>query len=135
MDFKVVFSGFVMVIFGLYLISLLVITILNKKIAVNYFSSFASSARAHYLEQIMRLIVGISMLFFSKSMLYAQFFALFAWIIIITTIVLILIPWTWHHKLGKRVIPMTIQNLEFYALLASIFGVFILYCVIRPLVD
>jgi hypothetical protein len=135
MDFKVVFSGFVIVFFGLYLISLLVITILNKKIAVNYFSSFASSARAHYLEQIMRLIVGISMLFFSKSMLYAQFFALFAWIIIITTIVLILIPWTWHHKLGKRVIPMTIQNLEFYALLASIFGVFILYCVIRPLID
>ena len=90
-------SGSVMVIFGLYLISLLVITILNKTIAVSYFSSFASSARAHYLEQILRLIVGMAMLSFSKSMLYAQFFELFAWIIILSTIVLILIPWTWHN--------------------------------------
>lgn len=133
MDYKLMLSGSVMVIFGLYLISLLVITILNKTIAVSYFSSFASSARAHYLEQILRLIVGMAMLLFSKSMLYAQFFELFAWIIILSTIVLILIPWTWHNELGKRVIPLTIRNLKFYAVSASIFGVFILYCVINPM--
>lgn len=135
MDYKLVLSGSIMVIFGLYLISLLVITILNKTIAASYFSSFASSARAHYLEQILRLIVGMAMLSFSKSMLYAQFFELFAWIIILSTIVLILIPWTWHSKLGKRVIPLTIRNLKFYAVSASIFGVFILFCVIEPMLE
>ena len=133
MDYKVILSGCVMVVFGLYLISLLIITIVNKKIAVNYFSSFASSARAHYLEQMLRLIVGTSMLLFSKSMLYAQFFEMFAWIIILSTIALILIPWTWHNKLGKRVIPLTIRNLKFYAVSASIFGIFILYCIINPM--
>ena len=133
MDYKLLLSGSVMVIFGLYLISLLGITIFNKAIAVSYFSSFASSARAHYLEQVLRLIVGLAMLSFSKSMLYAQFFQLFAWIIIISTIVLILIPWTWHNKLGKRVIPLTIKNLKFYAVSASVFGVFILYCVVGPM--
>ena len=135
MDYKLILSGSIMVIFGLYLISLVVITIFNKTIAVSYFSSFASSARAHYLEQILRLIVGMSMLSFSKSMLYARFFELFAWIIILSTIVLILIPWTWHNKLGKRVIPLTIRNLKFYAVSASIFGVFILYCVINPMLE
>lgn len=135
MDYKLVLSGSVMVIFGLYLISLLVITISYTTLAVSYFISFASSARAHYLEQILRLIVGMSMLSFSKSMLYAQFFELFAWIIILSTIVLILTPWTWHNKLGKRVIPLTIRNLKFYAVSASIFGVFILYCVIRPMLE
>jgi hypothetical protein len=135
MDYKAILSGTVMVIFGLYLISLLIITILNKKVAVSYFSSFASSARAHYLEQILRLIVGMSMLAFSKSMLYGQFFEIFAWIIILSTIVLILIPWTWHNKLGKWVIPLTIRNLKFYAVSASIFGVFILYCVIKPMLE
>ena len=133
MDYKVLLSGGVMVFFGLYLVSLLFITIFNRKKAISYFSSFASSARAHYLEQILRLIVGISMLSFSKSMLYAQFFEMFAWMLVLSTVVLILIPWTWHNKLGKRVIPLTIQNLKFYAIFASIFGVFILYCVINPM--
>lgn len=133
MNYKVILSGSVIVIFGLYLIGLLIITILNKKIAVSYFSSFASSARAHYLEQILRLIIGVSMLSFSKSMLYARFFEIFAWIIIFSTIVLILIPWTWHNRLGKRVIPLTIQHLNFYAVSASILGAFILYCVISPM--
>lgn len=75
------------------------------------------------------------MLSFSKSMLYTQFFELFAWIIIISTIVLIVIPWRWHNRLGKSVIPLTIKNLKFYAISASIFGVFILYCVIRPMLE
>ena len=135
MNYVVVLSGCVMVIFGLYLISLSIIAFWNKKIAVNYFSSFASSARAHYLEQILRLIVGMSMLSFSKSMLYARFFEMFAWIIILSTVLLMLIPWTWHNKLGKRVIPLTIQNLKFYAVSASIFGIFILYCVIHPMLE
>lgn len=133
MNYIRILSGSVIVIFGLYLISLLIITILDKTVAVSYFSSFASSARAHYFEQIMRLIVGISMLSFSRSMLYAQFFEIFAWIIIISTIVLTLIPWTWHNKLGKWAIPLTIRNLKFYGVSASIFGVFILYCVIQPM--
>lgn len=133
MDYKAILSGSVTIIFGLYLIILLIITILNKKVAVSYFSSFASSARAHYLEQILRLIAGISMLSFSKSMLFAQFFEILAWIIVISTIVLILTPWTWHNKLGKWAIPLTVRNLNFYAVSASIFGVFILYCVIRPM--
>lgn len=124
-----------MIMFGLYLIGLLIITMLNKEVAVGYFSSFASSARAHYLEQLLRLIVGISMLLFSKSMVYAQFFEMFAWIIVLSTIVLILIPWTWHNKLGKWAIPLTIRNLRFYAVSASILGVFILYCVIKPMLE
>lgn len=135
MNLNEILTGSVMVIFSLHLISLLIITIINKKIAVSYFSSFASSARAHYLEQIVRLIVGMSMLSFSKSMLYAQFFEIFAWIIILSTIVLILIPWTWHHRLGKWAIPFTIRNLKFYVVSASIFGVFILYCVIKPMLE
>jgi hypothetical protein len=135
MDKKEILSGSIMVMFGLYLIGLLVVTVLNKKTAVRYFSSFASSARAHYLEQVVRLIIGISMLTFSKSMLYPQFFEIFAWIIILSTVVLIVIPWTWHNKAGKWAIPLTIRNLKFYAVSASIFGVFLLYCVIKPILE
>lgn len=122
-----------MVLLGIYLISLPIITLLKKEMAVRYFSSFASSARAHYLEQVLRLIVGWSMLSFSPSMLFAQFFEMFAWILIVSTVVLIVVPWTWHNKLGKRVIPLTIRNLKFYAGSAALLGVFILYCIFQPM--
>ena len=133
MDFKTILSGTVIVLFGLYLVSLLILTILRKEDAVSYFSSFASSAKAHYLEQVLRLIVGIAMLTYSKSMLYEHVFQIFAWTLILSTIVLLFIPWTWHNKLGKWVIPVTIRNLKFYALSAALLGGFILYCVIRPM--
>ena len=94
-------AGSITTIFGLYLISLLIITLLNKERAINYFSSFASSAKAHFFEQVLRLTVGISVLFFSESMLYSKGFEIFGWIVIISTIILILTPWTWHHKFGK----------------------------------
>ena len=128
-------AGSITTIFGLYLISLLIITITNKEKAVNYFSSFASSAKAHFLEQSLRLIVAISILIFSKSMLYSLGFEIFGWIIIISTIILILMPWTWHNKFGKWAIPFTIRNLYFYAVSASIFGIFILYCIVKPMLE
>ena len=128
-------AGSITTIFGLYLISLLIITLLNKERAINYFSSFVSSAKAHFFEQVLRLTVGISVLFFSESMLYSKGFEIFGWIVIISTIILILTPWTWHHKFGKWAIPFTIRNLNFYAVSAAIFGMFILYCISKPMLE
>ena len=125
-------TGGIVVIFGLYLISLLFISLWNKSVAIRYFGSFASSAKAHYLEQLLRLIVGVSFIIFSKFMLFSKMFNFFGWIIVLTTIVLLLTPWKWHHNFGKWAIPFTIRNLVFYTISASLFGVFILICVLKP---
>ncbi|NER12464.1 hypothetical protein GWK08_03350 [Leptobacterium flavescens] len=120
-------------IFGIYLISLFVLTLVSKGVAVKFLSSFASSARAHYLEQLLRLIVGGSVLYYSADMLYPVIFKFFGWIVLATTIVLILTPWTWHHKFGQWAIPFAIRNIVFYSISAAIMGIFILYCVFKPL--
>ena len=128
-----IITGSIVVIFGLYLIGLLVISLWNKTLAIRYFSSFASSAQAHYLEQLIRLIVGGSLIFFSDNMLFTSIFYYFGWIVVLTTIVLLLTPWKWHHNFGKWAIPFAIRNLNFYAISALFLGLFILYCVLKPL--
>ena|SRR5690606_33314514 len=133
LQYKVILSGIVVISFGVYLLSLFVITILKRQVAVSYFSSFASSAKAHYVEQALRLLVGTSLVSFSGSMLFSEYFRIFGWIIVVSTIVLIFTPWRWHNKLGERLIPLTIRNINVYAVSASVLGAFILYAAVCPL--
>ena len=125
--------GFIIFFFGIYLISLLALTFVYKRYAVSYFSAFASSQKLHLIEQFFRMVIGIALYIFSTSMLFPQFFRMFGLIIITSTLVLIIFPWTWHNKIGKKVIPLTIKYLPYYAFSAAIFGTFILYAVFKPL--
>ena len=127
-------SGIITILFGLYLISLLIITLVKKQWVINYLSSFAGSAKAHYLEQLLRLIVGLALLVYSGEMLFPDAFRLFGWVIIVTTILLLIMPWKWHNRFGKWAIPFVTRNLSLYAVSAAIMGLVMLYCVIAPLI-
>jgi hypothetical protein len=48
-------AGAILVAFGLFLISLAVVVFAKPVVAERFFMSFASSARAHYTEQVVRL--------------------------------------------------------------------------------
>lgn len=130
----VILAGTITILLGLYLISLLIVTLLRKKSAIIYFSSFASSAKAHYLEQLLRLIAGLGLLIYSEKMLFPELFGILGWALIAPSILLLITPWKWHNKFGEWAIPFTIKNLILYSVSASIMGLVILYCVIVPLV-
>ena len=124
-------SGIVVVGFGLYLIGLAVVIALKPLLAERFIKSFATSARAHYTEQAARLTVGAGLVIFAPSMWYPKLFEGFGWLIIITTVGLLLVPWQWHNKFGRWAIPLAIRHLKLYALGASALGAFILYAVSR----
>lgn len=129
-----ILAGIITTLFGLYLITLLIATLLRKKSAINYFSSFASSAKAHYSEQLLRLIAGLGLLIYSDNMLLPNLFGIVGWALIATSILLITTPWKWHNKFGEWAIPFTIRNLILYAVSASIIGFAIIFCIIAPLI-
>ena len=64
-------------------------------------------------------------------MLFSYFFSFFGWLIVGTTVGLLLIPWQWHHKFGEWAIPLAIRHLKLYAIGAFALGMFILYAVLR----
>ena len=126
-------SGMVVLFFCIFLIGLAIVIVMKPQRAKQFLSSYASSARAHYTEQIARLIVGISIVVLAPSMWYSNLFNLFGWILIVTTIGLLLIPWQWHHKFGEWAIPLTLRYMKFYALGAFLLGALILYSLYRVL--
>ena len=124
-------SGIVVVGFGLYLIGMAVVIALKPRLAERFLKSFASSARAHYTEQTVRLFVGAAIVIVAPSMWYTDLFRVFGWLIIVTAVGLLLIPWQWHHQFGTWAIPLAIRHLKLFAIGASALGTLILYGVSR----
>ena len=101
-------SGILVVGFGAFLVGLGIVIAINPLLAERFLKSFASSARAHYTEQASRLVAGVAIVIFAPSMWFPDLFMLFGWLIIVTTLGLLLIPWQWHNKFGEWAIPLAI---------------------------
>ena len=128
----VLLSGIVVVAFAFFLLGLAILIFVNPVVAERFLNLFASSARAHYIEQLSRLIVGFAIVVFSPSMWLSPVFHLFGWIIVATAIGLLLVPWHWHHRFGKWAIPLAIRHMKLIAAGAFTLAVFILCGVSRP---
>ena len=123
-------AGAVVVAFGLFLIALAGAVFAKPALAQRFFMSFASSARVHYVEQVLRLLIGTSLVVLSPAMWQGNVFWLVGWAIVVSSVVLLLIPWQWHHQLGERVLPMIVRHMRLYAIALFAFGALLLYGVL-----
>jgi hypothetical protein len=116
----------VVVLFALFLVGLAVVTFAKPAVAERFFSAFASSARTHYTEQVFRLLIGASLVVLSPAMWQANLFRIVGWIIVVSSVGLLLIPWQWHHRFGQRVMPFVLRHLRLYAIGLLAFGFLLL---------
>lgn len=123
-------AGAVVAAFGLFLIALTGAVFAKPALAQRFFMSFASSARAHYVEQVLRVLIGTSLVVFSPAMWQGYVFWLVGWAIVVSSVALLLIPWQWHHQLGERVLPMIVRHMRLYAIALFAFGALLLYGVL-----
>ena len=119
-------AAIVVVGFALFLIGLTGIVFARPALAERFFLAFASSARAHYLEQALRLLIGASLVVLSPAMWQATMFRVIGWAIVISAVGLMLVPWRWHHRFGQRVLPTLVRHLRLYAVGLLAFGVLLL---------
>lgn len=120
-------AGIVVVAFGLFLIGLSGIAFANPALAERFFMSFASSARAHYIEQVSRLLLGVSLVVLSPAMWQASIFRVIGWAIVISSVGLMLLPWRWHHHFGQWALPTVVRHMRLYAVGLFAFGVLLVY--------
>ena len=73
----ILISGIVVVFVGVGLIGVAVMTAIKPVLTERFLNSFASSARAHYTEQAVRLIAGGAIVTFASSMWYPKLFMVF----------------------------------------------------------
>jgi hypothetical protein len=120
-------AAVVVVVFGLFLIAFLGVVFANPAIAERFLKSFASSARTHYIEQILRLLVGAALVVLASAMWQPSVFRLIGWAIVVSSAALMCLPWQWHHRFGVRVLPLVLRHLRLYAAGAFAFGALLLY--------
>jgi hypothetical protein len=120
-------AGAILVAFGLFLVGLTVVVFAKPAVAERFFMSFASSAQTHYTEQVIRLVIGASLIIRSATMWQPKVFWFVGWAIVLSSLVLILTPWQWHHRFGTILRPMFIRRMKLYAVGLLVFGALLLY--------
>lgn len=118
---------------GLYMIGLAFLTAFKPQAAALFLRKFASSARAHYTEQVMRLFAGASMVLHAPMMEFPRVFNLFGWVVTLTTLGLLLMPWQWHQRFAGWATPFAINRLKPLGMAAFALGTLILWATINPL--
>jgi hypothetical protein len=122
-----VVAAVVVVAFGLSLITFTAVAFAKPARAERFLMAFASSARAHYVEQLFRILIGAALVVLSSTMWQPRMFWLFGWVIVVSYAALICVPWQWHDRLGERMRPMLVRYLKLYAVGAFALGVLLLY--------
>jgi hypothetical protein len=125
-------AGIVVVAFGLAFIAFTGVVFTKPRVAERFLLSFASSARAHYVEMALRLLLGISLLVLSPAMRPPTLFRVIGWAIVISSVGLLLMPWQWHNRFGEMIRPQLLRLVKVYALGAFGFGCLLLYGILWP---
>lgn len=120
-------AGTIVVLTGLWLIGLGASCVVAPARTRRFLHAFASSARAHYTEQSIRLIAGAGFVGHAAQMRWPTVIAIFGWILVATALVLLLLPWRWHRRFATWAIPLAVQHLRLFAVGAFALGVFVLY--------
>ena len=120
----------VVVAFGLFLIGLSGTLFAGSAWAQRFLEAFASSARAHFTEQAIRLVFGAALVMAAPAMWQAEAFRFVGWIVIATSVGLLLVPWRWHHRFAASVIPLVLRYQKLYAVGVLAFGGLLVFAVV-----
>lgn len=118
-----VLAKFIVILASVFLIALAVTSFVFPARAAAFLNGFASSARVHFSEMLIRLAVGISLVVVATEMAFAEWFRLFGWVLVATSMALIVIPWQFHQKFAAIVVPPLTRRVWLFGLLALPLGV------------
>lgn len=115
-------AGTVLVAFALFLIGLAALTFARPAASARFLGAFAQTPRAHYTEQAIRLVMGTALIVRAPCMTFPGPFALLGWIILVTSLALLLLPWRWHKRFADRVVPTVIRYQRLYGVALAVFS-------------
>lgn len=121
----------VVVLAALYFIALGTTSLLAPAFAKRFLLGFAESAAVHYTELLVRLVVGVAFLVHAPKMRFATGFGVVGWLLVVTTVALLLVPWQWHHRFARQTVPRVLRYLTLIGLCSWVLGGFVLVAVVR----
>lgn len=119
-------ASIVIVAFALGLFGVTAVVLVRPALAERFFMSFAASVRAHVVEQVVRLLIGASLIVRSPQMWQPVVFLVVGWALAGSAAILLVLPWQWHHRFGQRVLPLLVRHMRLYAVGMVLFGALLL---------
>ncbi|MBA2290851.1 MAG: hypothetical protein H0W15_00185 [Gemmatimonadales bacterium] len=117
---------------GLYFLVLGAAALIAPAHASRFLLGFATSARAHFLELVLRGLVGGAFVLQAPAMRYSSIVYGFGWVLVATTAALLLLPWRWHRDFAQRAVPRATRFLIPIGLCSLIMGGVVWHAALAP---
>lgn len=115
------------VLAGIWLIGLAMIAFAKPDLVKQFFSRFASSPFTHFFEMFLRLIVGAAIVIYAPQVKFPVVFIVFGWMLLLTTAVLVFVPWKLHRRFADRSLPMVMKRMMLFGIVSFLGGSFLLF--------
>ena len=120
-------AALIVVLAGVWLIGLAVAAVAVPERVKLFFDKFASSAFTHFLEMFVRIVVGAALVIYSPQMKLPLVFTVFGWVLLVTTVVLLFVPWKVHRRFADRSLPLVARRMVLFAVVSFFGGIIILF--------
>jgi len=104
---------------GLFLMGLALALVARPRTASRFVLGFAGSAGAHHAEMGVRALAGWAFIRHAPGMAFPRVFLGFGWILLVTTALLLLLPWRWHRSFARKTVPVALERSALLALAAA----------------
>jgi hypothetical protein len=98
--------------------------------AARFLEAHASTARAHFFELAVRLVVGFAFVGAASSMSGSALYDAFGRVLVGTTVVLAVIPWRLHKRFAEWSVPQATRRMWLIGIAAGVGGAVILVSLI-----
>jgi hypothetical protein len=123
-------AAFLILLAGLYLVCLAAVAVIAPRSAERFLTRLGNTPFAHFAELSLRLIVGLALVRYAPNMLLSKVFSTFGWVIIVTTVAMLLLPWRWHQRFAKWSVPQATRHLTWFAIGSLLGGLGIVIAVL-----
>lgn len=107
---------------GLYLLTLGATALLRPELAKGFLGGFVSSAATHMLELTLRILAGAALVSAAPRMPATLVLSTFGWVLIATSVVLLILPWKWHQQFAASSVPRAMPYLTFIGIASTAAG-------------
>ena len=113
---------------ALYLLLLGLLALIRPAQASTFLLGFASTAPLHYLELIVRILIGACFVVAAPTMALSPIWVLSGWVLIATSVALLLVPWQWHQRFARFAVPRALPFLSLIGVCSILAGSLLLGC-------
>lgn len=120
------------VLVAFYLLGLGAASLVAPTQARRFLLGHASTPSLHWLEMGLRLLAGAAFVLRAPAMRFPEVFAGLGWVLLVTSAVLVLLPWSWHRRIAERSVPQALRFLPLLGVSALLLGGGLLWAALAP---